>query len=246
MLNAVADPRERLLLEGTGDLFAWLGRLPAEEAALVREVVAIITGGQRLDLERFAAADGDNPVALEDDAALEDYAWRVAGCVGAFWTKLGFLPMDGRFSDAPEPVLLERGIAYGKGLQLVNILRDLHGGSGGWQVLSSGRGSARCGAPAGNSPPLGGAGDGLGGGGFRLCRNTAFQTAARRFGPAGDDRPRYFGTPARRGLGKFATTRQGAPFEGLPGLAAGLCGQNGGVINGLAQVWSAVARHRLG
>ena len=66
MLNAVADPRERHLLEGTGDLFAWLGRLPAEEAALVREVVGIIIGGQRLDLERFAAADGENPVALED------------------------------------------------------------------------------------------------------------------------------------------------------------------------------------
>jgi farnesyl-diphosphate farnesyltransferase len=125
VLNAVTEPMERRLLESTGDLFAWLDRLPPEEAALVREVVGIIIGGQRLDLERFAMADGEHPVALEDEETLEDYAWRVAGCVGAFWTKLGFLTLSNTFSWEREEVMLSRGIAYGKGLQLVNILRDL-------------------------------------------------------------------------------------------------------------------------
>jgi farnesyl-diphosphate farnesyltransferase len=125
VLNAVTDPRERKLLEGTTDLFAWLGKLPPAEAALVREVVSVITSGQRLDLKRFANADAESPLALEDDDALEDYAWRVAGCVGAFWTKLGFLTMGAKFSREREDILLKRGIAYGKGLQLVNILRDL-------------------------------------------------------------------------------------------------------------------------
>lgn len=125
LVKALADPRERRLLEETAGLFGWLGGLPAGEAELVREVVATISGGQRLDLQRFAGAQRGNPVALADDAALEDYAWRVAGCVGAFWTKLGLLTLGGRFSAAPAPWLLERGAAYGKGLQLVNILRDL-------------------------------------------------------------------------------------------------------------------------
>jgi farnesyl-diphosphate farnesyltransferase len=125
IIQAMSDPRERLLLENSGLLMAWLGSLPVEEADLVREVVVIIIGGQRLDLERFATADRTHPVMLADDAALEDYAWRVAGCVGAFWTKLGFLTMGGRFSTAPAGWLLERGVAFGKGLQLVNILRDL-------------------------------------------------------------------------------------------------------------------------
>ena len=125
VLNAVADPRERRLLESTAELFGWLARLPVGEAALVREVVGIIIGGQRLDLERFGGADAEHPVALADAAALEDYAFRVAGCVGAFWTKLGFLTMGEGFSRVPQDELLERGIAYGKGLQLVNILRDL-------------------------------------------------------------------------------------------------------------------------
>ncbi len=123
--GGVDDANERLLLDHTAELFGWLGRLPAGEAELVREVVGIIIGGQKLDLQRFAGADGEHPLALEDEVALEDYAWRVAGCVGAFWTKLGFLTLGGRFSKAPEAALIDLGIAYGKGLQLVNILRDL-------------------------------------------------------------------------------------------------------------------------
>ena len=125
LAKAVTDLRERRLLEETDALFSWLGSLPAAQAQLVREVVAIIISGQRLDLERFATADQTQPVTLADDAMLEDYAWRVAGCVGAFWTKLGFLTLGERFSTAPAALLLERGIAFGKGLQLVNILRDL-------------------------------------------------------------------------------------------------------------------------
>ncbi len=124
-LNAIADPRERHLLECSGEIFSWLQRLPENEAALVREVLKTIVSGQTLDLERFASASRENPVALTDDAALEDYAWRVAGCVGAFWTKLGFLTLEERFSKTPQSELLANGIAYGKGLQLVNILRDL-------------------------------------------------------------------------------------------------------------------------
>ena len=124
-LNTVADGRERRLLEGSGDLVGWLGKLAAGEAALIREVVEIIISGQRLDLVRFAAATREHPVALSDDTALEDYAWRVAGCVGAFWTKLGFHTLGNRFSISTEADLLDRGVAYGKGLQMVNILRDV-------------------------------------------------------------------------------------------------------------------------
>ncbi len=125
LLNALADPRERRLLEETGALFSRIGAMPAAEAALVSDVVATIISGQRLDLERFAGAMPGEPVALEDDGALDDYAWRVAGCVGEFWTRLGFLTMGGRFSTESENLLAGWGITYGKGLQLVNILRDL-------------------------------------------------------------------------------------------------------------------------
>lgn len=125
LLNAISDPRERHLLECAGEIFHWMERLKESEADLVREVLATIISGQRLDLERFAHATKEHPIALADDAALDDYTWRVAGCVGAFWTKLGFLTMGDKFSSAPPDELLQWGISYGKGLQLVNILRDL-------------------------------------------------------------------------------------------------------------------------
>lgn len=125
VLNAVGDPRERRLLEAAGDLLEWLEKLPPGEAALVREVVAIIIGGQRLDLQRFANADAAHPAVLACAEELDDYTWRVAGCVGAFWTKLGFLTLGAGFSSSPPDKLLDGAIEYGKGLQLVNILRDL-------------------------------------------------------------------------------------------------------------------------
>jgi farnesyl-diphosphate farnesyltransferase len=125
MHNSLTDGRERKLLECTGDIFRWMAALPVQEKELVREVVEIIVSGQVLDLERFANASAEAPVSLQSDAMLDDYMWRVAGCVGAFWTKLGFVTMGDRFSSGSQELLIEKGIAYGKGLQLVNILRDV-------------------------------------------------------------------------------------------------------------------------
>ena len=91
---------------------------------LAIEVLEIIISGQELDLQRFANASASNIVALRTDAELDDYAYRVAGCVGEFWTKMcrtHLFPnpkLDGVF-------LLTNGVRFGKGLQLVNILRDL-------------------------------------------------------------------------------------------------------------------------
>ena len=125
LLNGVADLRERHLLETADDCLAWLRALPRGEASLIKQVVDTILSGQELDLERFSEASASQPAALRNAGELEDYAWRVAGCVGAFWTKLGFQTLSGRFSEADPAVLEQQGILYGKGLQLVNILRDL-------------------------------------------------------------------------------------------------------------------------
>ncbi|MGC4015165.1 MAG: phytoene/squalene synthase family protein [Luteolibacter sp.] len=124
-LLAEAEPKEVILLQRSGEVLAALDESPEAERELIREVLAIIISGQRLDLERFSTSTPAEPVSLPDDAAVEDYAWRVAGCVGAFWTKLGFLTLGDGYSRLSREELLEKGIAYGKGLQLVNILRDL-------------------------------------------------------------------------------------------------------------------------
>ena len=110
-------------MERLDDCFVALDRMAESQQAIVREVIGVITGGQRLDVERFSKG----PAVLPDAASLEDYCWRVAGCVGAFWTRIGFETLGEKFSKTDPAELEEAGIVYGKGLQLVNILRDLPG-----------------------------------------------------------------------------------------------------------------------
>jgi farnesyl-diphosphate farnesyltransferase len=63
-------------------------------------------------------------IPLETAAELDDYTYRVAGCVGGFWTKIcrAHLFPHAIIDDAQ---FIADGIRFGKGLQLVNILRDL-------------------------------------------------------------------------------------------------------------------------
>ncbi len=115
---------EALLLEKCEASLALLRSLPPAEAQLVREVLNTITSGQELDLRRFAGASARSLVALRTDEELDDYTYRVAGCVGEFWTKMCRARL---FPRAPvdDAFLLSNGVRFGKGLQLVNILRDV-------------------------------------------------------------------------------------------------------------------------
>ncbi|MGH7990917.1 MAG: phytoene/squalene synthase family protein, partial [Limisphaerales bacterium] len=115
---------EKLLLEKVEESLATLQKFSAEDQKLIRAVLATITSGQELDLRRFAKASAENIVALETAAELDDYTYRVAGCVGEFWTKIcrAHLFPHARLD---EKQFITDGIRFGKGLQLVNILRDL-------------------------------------------------------------------------------------------------------------------------
>ena len=115
---------ERVLLEECEASLTLLRELPVADAQLVREVLNTITSGQELDLRRFAGASARSLVALRTDEELDDYTYRVAGCVGEFWTRIcrAHLFPRARLNDA---FLLANGVLFGKGLQLVNILRDV-------------------------------------------------------------------------------------------------------------------------
>lgn len=123
---------EKLLLQKIEDALAELGNVSAADQKLIRDVLTTITSGQELDLHRFenSSATGSSPtglkkiIALQTPAELDDYTYRVAGCVGEFWTKICRAHL---FPDASldEKQLIADGIRFGKGLQLVNILRDL-------------------------------------------------------------------------------------------------------------------------
>jgi farnesyl-diphosphate farnesyltransferase len=123
-----ASPVEReLLLQAEASLAA-LAELTADDHRLVREVLDTIISGQELDLQRFGGANRKQIIALQNDADLDDYTYRVAGCVGKFWTQLCRAHIPELLSSRaapPESEFENNGIRFGKGLQLVNILRDL-------------------------------------------------------------------------------------------------------------------------
>jgi farnesyl-diphosphate farnesyltransferase len=120
------SPAERVLLERCEEALEILAGLEPPDRALVRQVLDTITSGQELDLRRFAGASAENPAALNTAEELDDYTYRVAGCVGEFWTRICRLHVfPGAALD--DEFLLGNGIRFGKGLQLVNILRDVPG-----------------------------------------------------------------------------------------------------------------------
>ena len=115
---------ERKLLESVAATVSCIGRFRDSDQLHIRRCLDIIVGGQSLDLQRFSAASEGQIVALEDDGELDDYAYRVAGSVGEFWTRM---TLDHLYdTDAQtEAVLFEKGVRFGKALQLINILRDI-------------------------------------------------------------------------------------------------------------------------
>ncbi|HTX22457.1 MAG TPA: phytoene/squalene synthase family protein [Candidatus Aquilonibacter sp.] len=115
---------EKSLLENAEAGLAELQKFSAGDQKLVRDVLTVITGGQELDLRRFEKASAENIIALETAAELDDYTYRVAGCVGEFWTKICRAHLFPQ-AKLDEEQFITDGIRFGKGLQLVNIMRDL-------------------------------------------------------------------------------------------------------------------------
>ncbi len=120
MAEAQQNPAERRLLMRFGEALAALRACPESEQQLVQRVLATIVEGQLWDISYF---EGQTAVTSEEQTL--DYCYRVAGCVGEFWTALGYATMGQGFA-APERAELMRqaAVRYGRGLQLVNILRD--------------------------------------------------------------------------------------------------------------------------
>jgi farnesyl-diphosphate farnesyltransferase len=113
---------ELVILRRFAYCLEWIGKIPAWQVEAIRRVVASVIRGQRNDLQRFSV---ENPVALRSADELEQYTYDVAGCVGVFWTDLGYGAYGERFARLPRGEMEELGKNYGQGLQLLNILRDL-------------------------------------------------------------------------------------------------------------------------
>jgi len=119
------NENEAELLRNVEDVVAGLEVYSKADQGLMLECLDVIVSGQTLDLERFGTAnEGGNISALASDEQMDDYAFRVAGSVGIFWSKMS---LEHLFSLPPEKEkeFFEKGIRFGKSLQMINILRDI-------------------------------------------------------------------------------------------------------------------------
>ena len=127
-LGAIADQQtsaaEKQLLERLEDCIVALGQFDEADARRIQELLKTIIGGQIFDLQRFPGETEKDLVALTNDEELDRYTYMVAGCVGEFWTKMCVAHLAAlRVWDMEEMCAL--GVRFGKGLQLVNVLRDI-------------------------------------------------------------------------------------------------------------------------
>jgi farnesyl-diphosphate farnesyltransferase len=124
LVGSQPNPAERELLMRLPDCFSLLASLSAEDQQYIRELVLTLTQGMQMDLQLFPQEHAGRLGALETRADLDRYTYFVAGCVGEFWTKVtaAHLPALQHW-DVRE--MAARGVRFGKGLQLTNILRDI-------------------------------------------------------------------------------------------------------------------------
>ena len=115
---------ERELLGRFEEALALLSTFTEDDQRLIRELLAVITSGQELDVTRFADASRKRIIALKTEEEFDDYTYRVAGCVGEFWTRVCRTHLFPR-AQLDDNWLLSQGVRFGMGLQSVNILRDL-------------------------------------------------------------------------------------------------------------------------
>lgn len=118
------DPSEAKLMQRLPDALKWLSTMNGHRLQAIQGVLHHIIEGQKADIMRFPAKG--HLRSLETSEELEAYTWQVAGCVGEFWTDLCFSELEGAFESSSDAARMkELGARYGKGLQLVNILRDI-------------------------------------------------------------------------------------------------------------------------
>ena len=120
-IDVQENKKERLLLKRLKDVFGWYDSVRDYAWRAIANVMEPIVEGQRWDVDYFAIQHNKQ---IESADSLEHYCYQVAGSVGEFWGIVGKNAYS-RFSKLNSDELKEIGSKYGKGLQLVNILRDL-------------------------------------------------------------------------------------------------------------------------
>ena len=107
------NPNEAELLKNVKDVVDGLQVYDESDQERMLECLNIIVGGQILDLERLGTAkEGGSISALKNNQEMDDYTYRVAGCVGVFWTKMSLAHLISMSTEKQDD-FFEKGIRFG-------------------------------------------------------------------------------------------------------------------------------------
>ena len=118
-----SDSKERVLLAHIPQMLALLRAQNLADKTRIQHVVANLCSGMQFDLTYFPDERAGRLAALPDMPALDHYTWQVAGCVGEFWTDLTHAHLRA-LRHWPLADMSRLGIAFGRALQMTNVLRD--------------------------------------------------------------------------------------------------------------------------
>lgn len=113
-VGSFTSEEAELLLKG-GSLLESFSSLPEQSREMSKPVLQTLFQGMRWDLGAFRSGGSAPIFGVKDESFFDWYCYSVAGCVGAYWVSVFDLPAH------LEPL----AVAYGKGLQRINILRDV-------------------------------------------------------------------------------------------------------------------------
>ena len=120
-LAAKSEEAERELIRSMPKVISMLEGLGEMDRFRVRQVVVTLTQGMEMDLTYFHKV---GVTGFETAEEMDEYTYLVAGCVGQFWTEMSMDHNPGLGGwDARE--MSEKGVRFGKALQMTNILRDV-------------------------------------------------------------------------------------------------------------------------
>lgn len=112
------------LLQSLPTCFNLYTTFSGSDREMICTLVLTLTKGMDMDLIHFPNETSQAVCAVPTSDDLDRYTYYVAGVVGAFWTRMhaAHLPILQR---CDIEMLCQRGIRFGQGLQMTNILKDI-------------------------------------------------------------------------------------------------------------------------
>lgn len=114
------NTREKELVLTLNAAIQALSEVSPSDKTQILEQVRLVSAGMQMDLFVFHRRP-EKPESLQYYPLLDDYCFKVAGSAGAFLTRAFYESGEGILD--PEK-MIPLGVDLGKGLQLINILRD--------------------------------------------------------------------------------------------------------------------------